>query len=66
MTSYNVKLCLLGNSAVGKSCIALRYVENDFKNVAGTVGAAYISKRVATTKGTVFKLNIWDTSGVER
>ena len=66
MTSYNVKLCVLGNKEVGKTCIALRYAKNDFKEVASTIGALFVCKTVTTTKGTVFKLNIWDTTGEER
>ena len=65
MTSYNVKLCVLGNKEVGKTCIALRYVENDFKNAAITIGASFLCKTIKT-KGTVYKLNIWDTLGEER
>ena len=66
MTTYNVKLCLLGDTEVGKTCIALRYVENKFKEVSNTIGASFLCKTVETEKKTVYKLNIWDTAGEER
>ena len=66
MTSYDIKLCVIGNKEVGKTCIALRYVENNFKNVLSTIGASFLCKTVETGKGTIFRLNIWDTAGEER
>ena len=62
-----VKVCILGDSNVGKSSIAVRLVEDTFKGeMPMTIGAAFLWKNVETDKGTVYKLQIWDTAGQER
>ncbi|RNF25794.1 putative ras-related protein rab-5 [Trypanosoma conorhini] len=72
------KIVLLGESAVGKSSIALRFARNEFyPNQETTVGAAFLSRTVtvptssasptsdSTAAGSV-KYEIWDTAGQER
>ena len=60
------KLVLLGESAVGKSSIALRFVRREFvPNQEATIGAAFLARSVSVPNGTV-KLEIWDTAGQER
>eukprot|EP00727_Mastigamoeba_balamuthi_P011491 m51a1_g6965 hypothetical protein (223) ;mRNA; r:88263-89432 len=60
------KIVLLGDSGVGKSAIALRYVKNQFiENNDPTVGACFFTKRVSVNS-TQVKLQIWDTAGQER
>lgn len=62
-----VKLVLLGDSGVGKSCLVLRYVRNTFDaNSKITVGAAFMSHNVALPDGQSLKFEIWDTAGQER
>ncbi|KAL3229077.1 Vacuolar protein sorting-associated protein 21 [Nakaseomyces bracarensis] len=64
MTS--LKLVLLGEAAVGKSSIVLRFVSNDFsENKEPTIGAAFLTQRVTINEHTV-KFEIWDTAGQER
>lgn len=64
MTS--IKLVLLGEAAVGKSSIVLRFVSNDFtENKEPTIGAAFLTQRVNIGEQTV-KFEIWDTAGQER
>ena len=60
------KLVLLGESAVGKSSIALRFVRREFvPNQEATIGAAFLARSVTVPTGSV-KLEIWDTAGQER
>lgn len=62
----NFKCVLLGNTDVGKSSLAFRYINNIFNNYGdSTVGAAFMTKFIDTESGTV-KLEIWDTAGQER
>ncbi|KAK9839407.1 hypothetical protein WJX81_000434 [Elliptochloris bilobata] len=62
-----VKLVLLGDSGVGKSCLVLRYVRGQFDESSKvTVGAAFMSHSVQVQDGTVVKFEIWDTAGQER
>ena len=43
----SIKLVLLGEAAVGKSSIVLRFVSNDFaENKEPTIGAAFLTQRV--------------------
>eukprot|EP01113_Clastostelium_recurvatum_P025272 TRINITY_DN3040_c0_g1_i3.p1 TRINITY_DN3040_c0_g1~~TRINITY_DN3040_c0_g1_i3.p1 ORF type:complete len:146 (+),score=18.80 TRINITY_DN3040_c0_g1_i3:137-574(+) len=64
--TYDAKIVLLGNSGVGKTSIALRYVQGSFSNDQPlTVGASFMTKRMFMPDCTV-KLQIWDTAGQER
>ena len=61
-----VKVVLVGESGVGKSSIALRFVNNHFKTItASTIGASFLSKSVVF-KNNKIKYNIWDTAGQEK
>uniref|UniRef100_A0A7S0SQD1 Uncharacterized protein n=1 Tax=Mantoniella antarctica TaxID=81844 RepID=A0A7S0SQD1_9CHLO len=67
--NVRVKLVLLGDSGVGKSCIVLRFVRGQFDtNSKVTVGAAFLSQTVALPEAplTTVKFEIWDTAGQER
>nr|XP_022909288.1 ras-related protein Rab-5A-like isoform X1 [Onthophagus taurus] len=62
---YQYKTVLLGESAVGKSCLAVRFVKEFFNPYEeSTVGAAFLSKTLYFPKFNV-KLDIWDTAGAE-
>ncbi|GFR43313.1 hypothetical protein Agub_g4380 [Astrephomene gubernaculifera] len=62
------KLVLLGDSGVGKSCLALRFTRGWFDpGSRATVGAAFSCATVtAPGGGGSCKLEIWDTAGQER
>ncbi|PVU85568.1 hypothetical protein BB559_004576 [Furculomyces boomerangus] len=61
-----VKLVLLGEAAVGKSSLALRYVNNEFhENKEPTIGAAFLTQK-CTVDDKAIKFEIWDTAGQER
>lgn len=43
----DVKVCLLGSSGVGKTCLLDRYVNNSFEqSPKNTIGAAFAAKKV--------------------
>ncbi|XP_074581718.1 ras-related protein RABF1-like isoform X2 [Curcuma longa] len=65
--NLRVKLVLLGDSGVGKSCIVLRFVRGQFdSNSKVTVGASFLSQTLALQDSTTVKFEIWDTAGQER
>ncbi|OHT06359.1 GTP-binding protein ypt1 [Tritrichomonas foetus] len=62
---YYAKVVLLGESGVGKTSIASRYVEDSFNDdQASTIGASYLSKTISINSETI-ELSIWDTAGQE-
>jgi len=64
--NYIFRVCLLGDSSVGKTSLLTRFCDNSFKeNYNNTIGVDF---RVATLKykDTIIKLHIWDTAGQER
>lgn len=64
--SKQIKLVLLGESGVGKSSIALRYVRGEFnEHGEATIGAAFLTKTI-NVNGCAVKFDIWDTAGQER
>ena len=66
MEKVYYKLCLLGDTAVGKSSIVHRYMFKSFDpDSSSTIGAAYHSNDVIYNGDTV-RLQIWDTAGQER
>ncbi|KAI9679737.1 MAG: hypothetical protein M1817_004751 [Caeruleum heppii] len=64
--SSSVKLVLLGEAAVGKSSLVLRFVNDDFQeNKEPTIGAAFLTQKCNLPSRTI-KFEIWDTAGQER
>lgn len=64
--SCQFKLVLLGESAVGKSSLVLRFVKGQFHEYQeSTIGAAFLTQTVCIDD-TVVKFEIWDTAGQER
>ena len=62
----NIKITLLGNPGVGKTCIISRYVDNVYnENNASTIGANYSEKKIEKN-GKTYELDIWDTAGQEK
>lgn len=62
----SIKLVLLGEAAVGKSSLVLRFVSNDFQeNKEPTIGAAFLTQKCTVNDRTI-KFEIWDTAGQER
>ena len=59
------KLIIVGDSGVGKSCLAIKAIKNYFEDLyAPTVGFEFLSFNVKIDDQTI-KLQIWDTCGQE-
>ncbi|KAK0521676.1 GTP-binding protein of the rab/ypt [Tilletia horrida] len=64
---FQFKLVLLGESAVGKSSLVLRYVKDQFDDYReSTIGAAFLTQTLSLDPQTTIKFEIWDTAGQER
>lgn len=65
--TFQCKLVLLGDSAVGKSSLVLRFVKKQFFDYQeSTIGAAYLTQTVSLDDGDAVRFEIWDTAGQER
>lgn len=63
---FSCKMVLLGDTAVGKSCLTVRFVRNKYSEFQEpTIGAAFLAKNI-DYQGQNLKLEIWDTAGQER
>lgn len=63
---YLLKYIIIGDSAVGKSNILLRYVQNKyFENSHPTIGVEFGTKNIQFDDR-VFRIQIWDTAGSEQ
>ncbi|KAK8866130.1 hypothetical protein IAR55_001281 [Kwoniella newhampshirensis] len=64
--AVQVKLVLLGEAAVGKSSLVLRFCQGDFnENTSPTIGAAFLTQK-CRLESRIVKFEIWDTAGQER
>ena len=60
------KMVLLGDSCVGKSCLLVRFADDEFnQNYVSTIGVDF-RFRSLRHNGKKIKLQIWDTAGQER
>lgn len=71
MALRDVKVCLLGDSGVGKTSIVLRFVTNTFReNPGSTIGASFMTKTLVVGENEndkkTFRFQIWDTAGQEK
>ncbi|KAI9302736.1 ras family-domain-containing protein [Cunninghamella echinulata] len=65
--TYQFKLVLLGESAVGKSSLVTRFVKDHFDEYReSTIGAAFLAQTISLDDNTTVKFEIWDTAGQER
>lgn len=61
----DIKVVVLGQEGVGKSCLVDRFISQRFDEYQkNTIGAAFAAKKVSSSLGYV-SLGIWDTAGVE-
>ena len=65
METVDLKLVLLGQPGVGKTCLVYRYLYNTFGETISTIGASFAMKKVEAA-GRPCNLGIWDTAGQER
>jgi len=63
---YLFKLLLIGDSAVGKSCMLLRFADDSYvDSYISTIGVDFKIRTVEQDDKSI-KLQIWDTAGQER
>jgi GTPase SAR1 family protein len=63
--AFLLKYIIIGDAAVGKSCILMRYTEGTMREEHDTtIGVEFGAKTIAL-RGHNIKLQIWDTAGQE-
>jgi Ras-related protein Rab-8A len=61
------KILLLGDCAVGKSCLLLRYCDDSFQEAhLTTIGLDFRLKTINLNDNRKVKIQIWDTAGEDR
>ena len=66
-SDFVIKILLLGDSEVGKSCFLMRYSDNVFvENYITTIGLDYKLKTVKLDSGKTIKVQLWDTAGQDK
>ncbi|OHS95311.1 small GTP-binding protein [Tritrichomonas foetus] len=62
---YSLKVVVVGDSGVGKTCLLIRYVRDVFDEESQpTLGVEFMTKIVATDRHRI-QLQLWDTAGQE-
>jgi small GTP-binding protein len=62
-----VKVILVGNSGVGKTCLISAFQKLGFnRSCESTVAPSFVCKQVQRTDGSLNTLQVWDTAGQER
>ena len=65
--TYNFKIIVVGDIAVGKTSVINRYIMNSFtENYKSALGCEYKNKKIDIDAETDANLQIWDTAGEER
>lgn len=63
---YLLKILIIGNSGVGKSCLLVRFADDVYQeNYIATIGVDFKIKTLDVDEKNV-KLQIWDTAGQDR
>ena len=60
-----IKIILLGESGVGKTCLIQAYLGKKIIDVASTISAEYINQPLER-ENEFFNIHMWDTAGQER
>ena len=67
ISTFNYKIVLIGNVAVGKSSIIKRFIFNEFtSDYKGTIGTESSRKSLLISDNKKVNLSIWDTCGQEK
>jgi small GTP-binding protein len=62
---FSLKIVVVGDSCVGKTCLLFRYVRDVYDpNTESTLGVEFMTKIVETEKHRI-QLQLWDTAGQE-
>jgi len=65
--AYHLKVIIIGDPAVGKTSLVIRYVSNRFnKDYRSTIGTNIYSKEILLANNQKIFLNLWDIAGQER
>ena len=62
----DIKIILLGNSGVGKTCIINRYVNNTYDPETDSTLGSNTSCKLIKKNNKSYMLNFWDTTGQEK
>ena len=63
---YIQKLLVVGDSSVGKTCLLLRFTNDEYSSsFISTIGIDF-KLRTIQIDGKIIRLQIWDTAGQER
>ena len=66
ISDIKLKILILGDTAVGKACLLLKYIDGYFPDIyISTIGVEYKIKTI-NKNNTNINLEIWDTCGQER
>ena len=63
--AYIFKFIIVGNSAVGKSCMLLRFDEDRFQPIHDVTVGVTFSIKMVSIEGQDIKVQVWDTAGQE-
>eukprot|EP00483_Globobulimina_turgida_P000418 UN00418 len=63
---YKIKLLMIGDSGVGKSCLVLRFSNNEFTSSFITTIGIDFKIKMMEINGKRVKVHLWDTAGQER
>eukprot|EP01035_Chromulina_nebulosa_P018402 gene18402-24104_t len=63
--TYKFKCIMIGDQAVGKSCLLLQFTDKRFTNSDNVTLGVEFGARLVTINNQSIKLQIWDTSGQE-
>ena len=66
LSDYSYKICIIGDSTVGKTCIIVRFNGGDFPSGQITTIGVDFQMKIIQVKGKSVKLKIYDTAGQER
>ena len=61
-----IKILMIGDSNVGKSCLLLRYVDNSYSSTFITTIGIDFKIKIINVENKRIKLQLWDTAGQER
>lgn len=66
ITQPTLKISILGDSGIGKSCIICRFIDNIFDDYSlPTIGVEFFSKKILVDDE-LYKMHIFDLAGQER
>lgn len=64
---YKYKFIILGDVSVGKTCIASKFINNQFnEKYVCTIGIEFKVKTLLLNKSTIVDIQLWDTCGQEK